>query len=115
MQRVECFLCFRKGVFKHQETKSSSRRAGEETPRRERPEEAASITGSGSTEESAKHRDQSQRVRTLSRGVEEAREGTPKNVRFDTPFITGERIQSVKMNSVIKKTGNNISKEDAQF
>ena len=36
--------------------------------------------------------------RTLSRGVEVAREGTPQSVSFDTPFQTGERVQSVKMN-----------------
>ena len=53
-------------------------------------------------------------MRTLSRGVGAAREGTPQNVRFDTPFITGERVQSVKMNFFIEKTGNNIS-EDAQY
>ena len=36
-------------------------------------------------------------------------------MRFDTPFITGERVQSVKMKFFIEKTGNNISKEDAQY
>ena len=87
----------------------------EETSRRERPEEAASTTGSGSTEGSAKHWHQSQRVRTLNRGVESAREGTPQNVRFDTPFLTGERVQSVEMNFFIEKTGNDISEDDAQF
>ena len=87
----------------------------EETPRRERPEEAVSTTGSESTEGSAKHRHQRQHVRTLSRGVEAAREGTPQNVRFDTPFLTGERVQSVKMNFFIEKAGNDISEEDAQF
>ena len=35
-----------------------------------------------------------------------AREGTPHNGSFDTPFLTGE---SVKMNFFIDKTGNNIS------
>ena len=100
------------GIFGHRETKSSSRKAGEETPRRERPEEASSTTGSGSTEGSAKHWHQSQRVRTLSRGVEAARAGTPQNVSFDTPFLTDERVQSVKMNFFIEKTGNNISEED---
>ena len=54
-------------------------------------------------------------MRTLSRGVEAAREGTPQNVRFDTPLITGERVQSIKMNFFIEKTGNNISEEDAQY
>ena len=54
-------------------------------------------------------------MRTLSRGVEAAREGTPQNVRFDTPFLTGERVQSVKMNFFIEKTGNDIFEEDAQF
>ena len=44
----------------------------------------------------------------------EARDGTPQNVRFDTPFITGERVQSVKRNFFIEKTGNNISEEDTQ-
>ena len=47
--------------------------------------------------------------------MEAAREGTPQNVRFDTPFLTGERVQSVKMNFYIKKTGNDIPEEDAQF
>ena len=85
------------GFYKYQETKTSSREAGEEIPRRERPEEAASTTtGSGSTERSAKYWHESQRVKTLSRGVKAAREGTPQNVRFDTPFLTGERVQSVK-------------------
>ena len=87
----------------------------EETPRRERPEEAASTTDFGSTERSAKHRHPSQRVRTLSRGVEAAREGTSQNVRFDTPFLTGDSVQSVKMNFFIEKTGNDISDNDAQF
>ena len=53
-------------------------------------------------------------MRTLSRGVEAAREGTPQNVRFDSPFITDERAQSVKMDFFIKKTENNIF-EDAQY
>ena len=45
-------------------------------------------------------------MRTLSREVGAAREGTPHNVRFDTPFLTGE---PVKMNFFIEKTGHNIS------
>ena len=36
-------------------------------------------------------------------------------MRFDTPFITCERAQSVKMNFFTEKTGNNISEEDAQY
>ena len=36
-------------------------------------------------------------------------------MKFDTPFITGERVQSVKMNFFIEKTGNNFSGEDAQY
>ena len=87
----------------------------EETPPRERPEEAASTTGSGSIKGSGRYRHQSQRVRTLSRGVEAARKGTPHNVRFDSPFLIGERVQSAKMNSFIEKTGNDISDEDARF
>ena len=47
--------------------------------------------------------------------MEAAREGTPQKVRFDTPFITDERVQPVKMNFFIEKTGNNISEEDAQY
>ena len=50
----------------------------------------------------------------LSRGVGAAKDGTPQNVRFDTSFITGERVQWVKMNFFIENTGNNIS-EDAQY
>ena len=37
---------------------------------------------SGSTEGSARYRHQSQRVRTLSRRLEVANEGTPQNVRL---------------------------------
>ena len=54
-------------------------------------------------------------MRTLSRGVAAAREGTPQNVRFDTPFLTGERVKSVKTNFFIEKTGNNISEEDEKL
>ena len=53
-------------------------------------------------------------MRTLRRGLEAARECTPQNVRFNTPFITGERVQSVKMNFFKEKIGNNIFEEDAQ-
>ena len=49
------------------------------------------------------------------KGVEAAREYIPQNVRFDTPFTTGERVQSVEMNFFLEKTGNNSSKEDAQY
>ena len=86
-----------------------------ETPGRERLEEAASTTGSGNTEGSARYLHQSQRMRTLSRGVEAARKGTPQNVRFDTPFLTGEKVQPVKIKFSIEKTGKYISKDDAQF
>ena len=54
-------------------------------------------------------------MRTLSRESEAAREGTPQNVRFETPFITGERVQSLKMNFFTEKAGTDISEEDAQF
>ena len=47
--------------------------------------------------------------------MEEAREGTPQNVSFDTPFLTGERVQSVKINFSIEKTGNDISEDDAHY
>ena len=47
--------------------------------------------------------------------MEAAREGTPQNVSFDTPFLTGERVQSVKMNFSVEKTGNAISGDDAHF
>ena len=36
-------------------------------------------------------------------------------MRFDTPFITGERVQPVKMFFFIEKTGNNSSEKDAQY
>ena len=32
-----------------------------------------------------------------------------------TPFITGERVHSIKMNCFIEKTENNVSEEDAQY
>ena len=54
-------------------------------------------------------------MRTPTREVEAARGGTPQNVRFDTPFLTGARVQSVKMNFFIENTGNNISEEDTQY
>ena len=54
-------------------------------------------------------------MRTLSRGLEAAREGTPPKMKFDSPFITSERVQSLKMNFFTEKTGNNVSEEDAQF
>ena len=53
--------------------------------------------------------------RALSRGVGAAREGAPQNVSFDTPFLIGERVQSVRMNFSIEKTGNDSSEDDAQF
>ena len=52
-------------------------------------------------------------MRTLSRGLEAASEG-PKG-REITPFTTGERVHSIKMNCFIEKTENNISEEDAQY
>ena len=48
-------------------------------------------------------------MRTLSRGVEAVKKGTPQNVRLKTPFLTSERVQSVKMNFFIEKTRNNTS------
>ena len=54
-------------------------------------------------------------MRTLGRGLEAASEGTPENVRFDTPFITGERLHSIKIKCFIEKTENNLSEEDAQY
>ena len=36
-------------------------------------------------------------------------------MRFDTSFITGERVQSVKMNFFTEKTGNNISEDDEKM
>ena len=53
--------------------------------------------------------------RTLSRGMEAARESTPHKVSFDTPFLTGERVQSVKMKFSIEETGNDISRDDAHY
>ena len=54
-------------------------------------------------------------MRTLSKGLEAVRQGTPQKVRFDAPFITGERVQLLKMNFFTEKTENNISEENAQF
>ena len=50
--------------------------------------------------------------RTLSRGVEAAREGASQNVSFDTPFQTGERELSFKMNLFIEKGGNAVNPEE---
>ena len=89
-------MLFKFGGFEHQRRKGSSRRAGNNTD-----------------QESARRRQQvlpvqetSRRVRNtgtrasvkrmLSRTVETASEGTPQNVSFDTPFLTDERVLSVK-------------------
>ena len=42
-------------------------------------------------------------------------QGGHPTVREITPFITGERVHSIKMNFFIEKTKNNISEEDAQY
>ena len=47
--------------------------------------------------------------------MEAAKKGTPQNVGFDTPFLTGERVQSVRMNFSIEKTGNDISGDDHYY
>ena len=47
--------------------------------------------------------------------MEAAREGTPQNVSFDAPFLTGERLQSVKINFFIEKSGNDIFGDDAKM
>ena len=75
------------GVFEHQETKSLSRRAGGDIEKRAPGggrqqvllvlEAPRGVRDTG-TRASAK--------RTLSRGVEAVREGTPQNVSFGTPF-----------------------------
>ena len=49
--------------------------------------------------------------RTLSRAVEAAREGTPHNMSFDTPFQTVERMMSVKIN-FIEKGGNALNRKE---
>ena len=97
------FVLSKFGGFKHQETKNSSKRAGEDTDqesarRRQQVlpvQEAPRRVQNTGTRASVK--------RTLSRAVEVVREGTSQNVSFDTPFQTGERVLSVKMNFFIDR------------
>ena len=53
--------------------------------------------------------------RTPNRAVEEAKEDTPQNVSFDTPFEIGERVLSVKMNFFIEKDGNALNRKETVF
>ena len=53
--------------------------------------------------------------RTLRRGGEAARKGTPKSVSFDTPFQTGDRELSVKMNFFIEQGVNAMNPEEVMF
>ena len=74
------------GSFEHQETKSSSRRAGGETDQEQPEGEAAVREVPPGLEAPRRVRDTGTRVgakRTLSRGVEAAREGAPQNVSFE--------------------------------
>ena len=89
------------GVIEHQRTKGLSRRAGNNTDQEiaRKRQQVLSVQ-----EAPRRVRDTGTRAslkRTLSRGVEAAREGTPQSVSFDTPFQTGEREISVKMNFFI--------------
>ena len=65
------FLVLSKRVFRASRDKSLSRKAGNNTEKRAPGGGSKYYRFSGSTEGSAKQRQQSQRVRTLSRGVEE--------------------------------------------
>ena len=47
--------------------------------------------------------------------MEEAREGTPQNMSFDTLFQTGERELSVRMNFFIEKGENAMNREETIF
>ena len=47
--------------------------------------------------------------------MEADREGIPQNVSFDSAFLTGERVQPVKMNFFIEKSGNDIFGDDAKM
>ena len=81
MRRVERSSCFRKVFFEHQKTESLSRKTGNNTEKKAPEEGSKYYRFIESTEGSSRYRHQSQRVRTLSRGLEAAREGTPHNVR----------------------------------
>ena len=47
--------------------------------------------------------------RTLGRGVEAARKVISQSVSFDTPFQTGERELSVKVNFFIEQDKNTVN------
>ena len=74
------------GGFEHQETKSSTRKAGKETDQ-EQPEGEAAVREVPPVLEARRRvRHTGTRAcakRTLNRGVEEAREGAPSNVSFE--------------------------------
>ena len=108
------FLVLSKRVFQHQETNSSSRRAGEDTD-----------------QESALRRQQVLPIFWKHRGeceipaTEPAREDAEQRIegsqgghpteRETSSFITGERVHYIEMNCFIEKTENNISEEGAQY
>ena len=113
MRRADCFSAFTIRSFEHQETKSSSRRAGGDTDQEQPGGEAAVREVPPVLEVPRRVRDTGTRAsdnRTLSRGVE-TRQGTLQNVSLDTPFQIGERVLSVKMN-FIEKGGNAINREE---
>ena len=74
------------GVFEHQRTKSSSRRAGDNTDQ-EQPGGEAAVREVPPVQEALRRvlgtGTRASDMRTLSRGVEKAREGTPQNVSFE--------------------------------
>ena len=98
------------GVLEHQETKSSFRRAGgdQESARTRQqvlPVQEVLLRRVQNTGTRASVK------RTLSRAVEAATEGTPQNVSFDSPFLIGKRVLSVKMKFFIEKGRNALNRE----
>ena len=82
------------GVLEHKKTESSSRRAGGQTDQ-EQPEGEAAVREVAPVQEAPRIvRDTGTSAsvkRTLSRGVEVAKEGTPQSVSFDTLCFKLER------------------------
>ena len=89
------FGATRNEEFTFQKTRAGGNNSDQESPKeRQRVREVPPVQ-----EASRRVRDTGTRAsakRTLSRGVEEPREGTSQSVSFDAPFQTGERELSVK-------------------
>ena len=77
MRRVDCFSAFKIRGFLTSRNEESIQKSWRRYRARERPEEAASTTVSGSTEESPKYRQQSQRQEGAEQSSGDSQGGHP--------------------------------------